>query len=58
MHVKYVVKKVIPAALNCPLSGHIYKNNNPNDVKAELFFLLVTPRRLQPLQCGTASGLR
>ena len=33
MHVKYVDKNVIPAALNCPLSGHIYKNNNPNDVK-------------------------
>ena len=33
MHVEYVDKEGNPAALNCPLSGYIYKNNNPNDVK-------------------------
>ena len=27
------LKKVVSAALNCTLSGHIYTNNNPNDVK-------------------------
>ena len=32
MNLKYVEKKVIPAALNCTLGEHIYKINNPNDV--------------------------
>ena len=33
MSLKYFEKMVEPAALNCTLGEHSYKNNNPNDAK-------------------------
>ena len=33
MNLKYFEKMVEPAALNCTLGEHSYKNDNPNDVK-------------------------
>ena len=33
MSLKYFEKMVEPAALNCTLGEHSYKNDNPNDVK-------------------------
>ena len=33
MTVKYFEKMVEPAALNCTLGGHSYKNDNPNNIK-------------------------
>ena len=33
MSLKYFEKMVEPAALNCTLGEHFYKNDNPNDVK-------------------------
>ena len=33
MSLKYFEKMVQPAALNCTLGEHSYKNDNPNDVK-------------------------
>ena len=33
MSLKYFEKMVKPAALNCTLGEHSYKNDSPNDVK-------------------------
>ena len=33
MSLKYFEKMVEPAALNCTLGEHSYRNDNPNDVK-------------------------
>ena len=33
MSLKYFENMVEPAALNCTLGEHFYKNDNPNDIK-------------------------
>ena len=40
MSLKYFEKMVEPAALNCTLGEHSYKNDNPNDVKLSKLFQL------------------